>query len=134
MTSRYVLDSNIFAALMRYEPIAVDRASKAAEAGSEFTICPVVYYEVLRGLYQKDAKRQLQLFLSYTKTMIWDNLNKADWERAARLWADLRRKGKQVAEADLLIGVYASQRQAILVTDNEKHFAPTGVVVENWRR
>jgi tRNA(fMet)-specific endonuclease VapC len=99
-----------------------------------FWICPVVYYEVLRGLYHKDAKRQMQLFLSYIRTMTWDNLNQADWERAAQLWADLRRKGQQVADADLLIGVYASQRQAIIVTDNEKDFAPLGVTMQNWRR
>jgi len=43
-----------------------------------FWICPVVYYEVLRGLYHKDAKRQMQLFLSYIRTMTWDNLNQAD--------------------------------------------------------
>ncbi len=134
MATRYVLDTNIFAALLRYESTTVDRAAKAAAAASEFMICPVVFYEVLRGLHHKDAKKQLQLFLSYIRLMTWDDLSRDDWERAAQLWADLRRKGQQVEDADLLIGVYAIERQAVVVTDNEKDFAPLGVAIENWRR
>lgn len=134
MPVRYVLDTNILTALMRYEPTTVGRATKAAATASEFLICPVVFYEVLRGLQYRDAKKQLQLFLSYTNSMVWDEFNQDDWKQAAQLWAELRRNGQQVNDADLLISVYAIQRQAIVVTDNEKDFDPLGVAIENWRR
>ena len=82
----------------------------------------------------RDAKRQLASFLNLARGMASEPLGKRDWEHAAHLWATLRRRGHQVADADLLIGTYAAVRGAIVVTDNEKHFSELGVLVENWRR
>lgn len=133
MADRYVLDTNVFAAILRSEPTTIQRVASTLAAGGEFLLCPVVFYEVYRGLLHRDAKKQLSFFLSYITTLIHSDFVSADWERAARLWADLRRKGQQVDDTDLLIGVYAIKRQAVIVTDNEKDFAPLGVTVENWR-
>lgn len=48
----------------------------------------------------------------------YDELSRDDWDEAAELWAQLRRRGRQVTDADLLIGVYAERRSAIVVTSN----------------
>lgn len=122
MATRYVLDTNVFAAILRGEPTTTQRVSSALTAGSEFLLCPIVFFEVYRGLLHRDAKKQLRFFLSYVTTQTQSDFVSSDWERAARLWADLHRKGQQVADADLLIGVYALGRQAVVVTDNEKDF------------
>ncbi len=132
MTARYVLDSNIVIALLRSDPKAIQAVAHAAAVNADLWLCPVVFYETLRGLLYRDAKRQAQTFLSYAAAMTWDDLTQADWQEAARLWAELRRQGRQVADADLLIGVYALQRQAIVVTTNEKHFASLGAQTEDW--
>ncbi len=134
MATRYVLDTNILTALLRYEPKPIAQAQSAWDAEADILLCPVVFYEALRGLLHRDAKKQVQLFLNYTTALIWDEFNQADWDRAAQLWAELRRRGEQTEDADLLIGVYALQRGAIVVTDNEKDFIRLGVAVENWRR
>lgn len=134
MATRYVLDSNIFAAILRGEPTTTQHVTNALAAGGEFLLCPIVFYEVYRGLLHRDAKKQLNFFLSYITTLTQSDFVSSDWEQAAQLWADLREKGQQVADADLLIGVYALERQAVIVTDNEKDFAPLGVTIENWRR
>jgi predicted nucleic acid-binding protein len=94
----------------------------------------VVYYQVYRGLLHQDSKKQLSIFLSYITTYTWSEFDSADWDKAAQLWAELRRRGEQTEDADLLIGVYALQRGAIVVTDNEKDFLRLGVSIENWRR
>ena len=132
MTTRYVLDTNIVTALLRYEAKSIEHTARAAAANAEFLLCPVVFYEALRGLLHRDAHRQRQRLLAYAATFIWDDFTRADWEKAAELWATLRGQGLQVSDADLLIGVYARQRQAIVVTANEKHFVPLGVQTENW--
>ena len=132
--SRYVLDTNMFTAILRKDAAVIDRTAEALAAGAEFILCPVVFYEIYRGLLYRDARRQLDFFLKYTATFHWDDVTHDDWWAAAQLWADLRRRGVQVADADLLIGTYATQRNASVVTDNEGHFAPLSVPTENWLR
>lgn len=132
MTTRYVLDTNIITALLRYEAKSIERTARAAAAHAEFLLCPVVFYEILRGLLHRDAQKQRQRLLDYAATFLWDDFTRADWEKSAELWAVLRGQGLQVSDADLLIGVYARQRDAVVVTANEKHFVPLGVQTENW--
>ena len=134
MTPRYVLDTNIFTALLRHEPHTLARVIRATQDEVDLLLCPIVFYEVYRGLRYRDARQQLDFFLNYVTTFIRDEFNSDDWQQAGQLWADLRRQGQQISDADLLIGVYAIQRQAMVVTDNEKHFIPLGVTTENWRR
>jgi predicted nucleic acid-binding protein len=127
-----VLDTNILSALLRHEAKPVENTARAATANDQLLLCPVVFYEALRGLLHRDAQVQRQRLLDYAAALIWDDLNRADWEIAADLWAALRGQGLQVGDADLLIGVYALQRKAIVVTANEKHFIPLAVPTENW--
>ena len=132
MTTRYVLDTNILTALLRYETKSVEYTARAAAANAEILLCPVVFYEALRGLLHRDAQKQKQNLLDYAAAFIWEDFDWADWEKAAELWATLRSQGMQVGDADLLIGVYAIQRQAIVITANERHFVPLGIQTENW--
>jgi len=134
MPGRYVLDTNIFTPILRHEVQIGQRVSEALAAKNEFLLCPVVFYEVCRGLIHRNARNQLAFFLNYTTTFTWDDFNQADWQQAAQLWADLRRQGQQISDADLLIGVYALQRQATIITDNQKDFEILRVNIENWRR
>lgn len=131
---RYVIDTNILSALLRKERLAFQRTAAALNQGAELVICPIVFYEILRGLLHRDAQRQLDFFRDYSTTLTWEDLEREDWEFAARLWAEVRSKGRPVEDADLLIGAYAARRQAVVVTDNTKHFEQLGVAVENWRR
>ena len=131
---RYVLDTNIFTDILPQDSTVTDRTAEALAAGAEFILCPVVFYEIYRGLLYRDSRKQLNFFLTYAATFRWDDLTHDDWWAAAQLWSDLRRQGVQVADADLLIGTYAAQRNASVVTGNEKHFAPLAMPVENWLR
>ena len=131
---RYVFDTNIITAILRKEEKTLKQLTIAHKNNAEFLLCPVVFYEICRGLRYRDAKRQLEFFLEYAQTLIWDDFNQADWEQASQIWANLRNIGYQIADADLVIAVFAINRQAIVITDNEKHFEKIGVLIENWRR
>lgn len=134
MPNRYVLDTNILSGLLRSEPQLISRIDQAAAAQAEFLLCPLVFYEVLRGLLHRDAKKQMDLFFDYIKGFTREDFNQTDWQVAAQLWAGLRRMGWQISDADLLIAAYAMERQAVIVTDNQKDFEILDVTVENWRR
>lgn len=132
MLPRYVLDTNIITALLRYDAKPVAYATTAVRGKAEILLCPLVFYETLRGLLYRDANRQMELFLRYAAALTWDDFNRADWQRAAHLWGTLRQQGRPISDADLLIGAYAVERQAIVVTANQRHFDPLGVQTENW--
>ncbi|MEM7535911.1 MAG: PIN domain-containing protein [Chloroflexota bacterium] len=89
-------------------------------------------YEIHRGLIHTDTKNQLPRFWQLVDNIATSDFVAADWELASLMWAEMRRTGKTVDEMDLLIAAYAKRRNAIVVTDNEKHFVPLGVPVENW--
>ena len=132
--TRYVLDTNILTSILRKDKTAVQRVRGGLSANDLFFLCPVVFYEIYRGLLHRDARKQMLFFLNYTNTLVWDDFTREDWQLTAQHWADWRRHGHHIGDADLLIGVYAVQRNAILVTDNEKHFAWLDIPVENWCR
>lgn len=133
-SARYVLDANILTAILKRDPIATGRATTALQSNAEFVMCPVVFYEIYRGLLYRDARKQLGFLLGYSDTYIWDDLKRPDWEQAAELWAESRRNGVTVSDTDLLIAAYAIQRSAVVVTANTDHFLPLGAPVENWLR
>jgi len=61
------------------------------------------------------------------KAFIWQDYTSADWILAADLWSHRHKRGLPVADADLLIGVFARNRNAILVTNNELDFQDLAV-------
>ncbi len=129
----YVYDSSTVSLILRRDPRVRIKVDQIAYPDIILG-CPVVYYEVRRGLLAKDAEKQLDRFDSLFRTFIWQDYGPDDWALASRLWAERRSRGRPVADADLLIGVYARLRNAILVTDNEKDFADLDIRIENWTR
>jgi len=138
MVDRYVLDTNIISAILRKEPGVIHHVSSALLANAEFLLCPVVFYEILRGLERRDAKKQRTYFLQFVETFTWDDFTKLDWQLAAQTYALALAQGESPSDADLLIGTFAAQRDATIITDNEKHFAPLvtllNLPIQNWRR
>lgn len=53
--------------------------------------------------------------------------------RAADIYADLRRRGALIGDADILIASTALEHGLELVTNNTKHFANvSGLMLKNW--
>jgi tRNA(fMet)-specific endonuclease VapC len=129
----YVLDTNTLSDVLRRNETVVAHFADALKRNALFILCPVVFYEVYRGLLHKGATRQIAALREFTGHFHYEDLSRDDWEEAAELWAELRRRGQQTADADLIIGVYASRRNATVVTSNVRDFAPFKASIENWR-
>ncbi len=56
-------------------------------------------------------------------------------KRFGQIKAQLQQKGKPLDDADLFIAAFALEQDAVLVTDNQKHFRRLAdLKVENWLR
>lgn len=109
------------ALLRRVSPVP-ERYRQALRSNVEFLICPLVYYEVRRGLEKIRAQQQLIFFEQLATDFAWDDLQRDDWQLAATVWATLQTKGTPLGDTDILIGVYAARRGASVVTRNQRHF------------
>lgn len=129
----YVFDTNIISWMLSYDQAIIARMNQQIKVDDRILGCPVVWYELRRGLLAKDAKRQMQRFEALYATFLWQDYTRDDWALAADLWSSRRAQGAPVNDADLLIAVFARNRNATLISDNVKDFAGLEVSIENWK-
>lgn len=130
----YVLDTNIVSLIVKRHALVVSRFRSIVTTDDVLIACPVVWHEAKRGLLAKSAQSQIERFEALSETFIWQDYDMRDWELATQLWIRRRSMGMPIGDADLFIAVYAINRNAILVTDNEKDFSGLSVTIENWAR
>lgn len=116
--ARFVLDTNTVSQILRRNATALARLGEAAAGDNDLYMCPVVFYELWRGLAYRDAHRQLEDLDAFTRTLQWVDYDRPMWADAARLWADRRREGRPHDDADLLIAAFTRRLRATLVTNN----------------
>lgn len=130
----YILDTNIISRILAKNPEVERHLEEVVAGNATIVLCPVVFYEIRRGLLKRDAARKLEGFQILAQHFRWDEIGREDWHTAAELWAESERQGAPRDDADILIASHALRLGAILVTDNEDHFRHIGVPTENWCR
>lgn len=134
MTGR-VLDTNAISALMRHEPAVVRRYDMEMQRRSLLLLCPVVLYEIERGLLAlPEATGRRGAFQKLKASLTYVEMDQRVWLRAAELWANERRVGRVRSEDDLLIAAFASVHDAAIVTRNTQDFEGLAVPLEDWTR
>ena len=145
--AKYLLDTNTFSYLFRERTQRTNhpvkcKLEKALRANAQILVCPVVFYEVVRGLYRRDTRRDLQYFLLLIKQFEWCEFDRKTWDLAAKLWAQHKPSAvkneaedddKKNIDADVLIAAQVRDQNAILITNNTKHFKHFDITFENWQ-
>ena len=129
--ARYSLDANILSYILEGNPVVASRLAAVAST-SEIVLCPMAAYEVWRGLKKAGLAKKLEAFSAFVSTCTWLEFTRGIWSDAAEGWAELKRRGVSVEDADLLIGYHAKHFSAVLVTHNVRHFKELGLVIEDW--
>lgn len=128
---KYILDSNVVSGLIREQPSVQSNLIK--HAFDEIYLCLPVYFEIVRGLLWKDAVKKIVILEQLRSQLDWIDLQESDWQLAARLWAAVNARGRQLSDIDLLIGALAIRLDAVLVTDDNDYDALPQIPRENWR-
>lgn len=128
-----VLDTDTISYFFRNHPEVVEKLDKYLAEHGFVSISVVTYYEVLNGLYFKDAKGQLKKFEAFVALgdvlPLTDNIAK----RCAQIYAELRKQGKTMGHNDILIAGTAIENDMILVTNNTKDFKDIPALeIDNW--
>src|ERR1044072_1148484 len=128
-----LLDTDILSALMRQHPNATGRARAYLAVHHRLTFSIVTRYEILRGLYAKNATAQLAAFDRLCSASTVLPLTEQIVIRAAMIYADLQRRGTLIGDGDIFIAATALEHGLAVVTNNESHFQRiAGIQLENW--
>lgn len=128
-----IIDTDTLSYFFRNNPNVVEKLDKYLKQHGFINLSVITYYEVLNGLYFKDAKKQLKRFEEFVKLNQVLPLTDEIAQKAAEIYAELRKKGKTVGHNDILIASTAIANNMALITNNEKHFKDVdGLDIDNW--
>lgn len=129
----YLLDTNIVSYLMEGNEKVAQNLIRCLANGNIIKIPDIVYYEVQRGLLYKNSKRLQALFDSVCNYYGVLHSSNNDLYIAAQQYSALKHSGSLIEDDDILIGSLAIGNDAVLVTNNKKHFSRLqGIQIENW--
>ena len=128
----YFLDTNVIIDLLNGNSNVLANF-KNAYVSATVKIPDLVYYEVLRGFEYSDPKNQKDGFEIFANHCGIEYMSIKTLRESAKQYANLKKHGKSIDDDDILIGSLAIEKNAVLVTNNTKHFIQLqGIQLENW--
>lgn len=129
-----ILDTDTVTEIRRgTNPYVIRRGTSYLNLHGQFGFSIITRYEVLRGLKAKQALKQVMLFDAFCQHCDVFSLEDDIVVRAADLYADLRRRGQLIGDADLFIAATALHHGRTLATANLGHFQRIpGLHLEDW--
>jgi len=131
----YALDTNIISFMLKGEKKVSNAFLHANDDGHIFIIPIAVYYEIRRGLLAVNATVQIQAFKKLCDSFDVEEMNTEIWEKAAKIWAVLRKSGTPLGkdDGDIFIAAHCIIHDYTLVTDNTGDFERIeGLKFVNW--
>ncbi|BAU11020.1 hypothetical protein LEP3755_15130 [Leptolyngbya sp. NIES-3755] len=128
-----LLDTNIITAIIKENQRALNQFAIARQARSRICISCITYYEIKRGLVYSNASRQLSKFERLCLTLevlLMDDLEII--ETASRIHADLRRRGRPIQDADILIAATAMFHSLTLISNDSDMQNIESLSLGNW--
>ncbi|HFC00696.1 MAG TPA: type II toxin-antitoxin system VapC family toxin [Phaeodactylibacter sp.] len=128
-----ILDTDTVSYFFRGNKKVIAKVDKYLNKYGFINISVITYYEVLNGLYYKDAKKQLYNFEKFANLNEIIPLTKESSKQSADIMADLKKKGKIIGHNDVLIAGIAIENDFVLITNNSSHFSRIkNLDIDNW--
>ncbi|MBU0702069.1 type II toxin-antitoxin system VapC family toxin [bacterium] len=128
-----LIDTDILSLFFRNQHNVVLNFKNYLAQHEKINLSIITYYEILSGLKHRDALKQLNLFLEFTRHNIILPLTEETVIISSDLYAKRRKIGKPIDDIDILIAGVALSNNLVLVTNNEDHFRNIeGLEILNW--
>ncbi|MDR1687199.1 MAG: PIN domain-containing protein [Clostridiales bacterium] len=129
----YALDTNIISYILRNDESLKQRWRLEEQNGNCCVIPLMVYYEIVRGLKANNSIAKMNAFEKICDLLTIDEITISDMKTAADIYANHKRRGTIIDDADLLIAAQCITRGYILVTHNTRHFADIeSLTIVDW--
>jgi len=131
--AKYLLDSNVIIDYLRYEKNVSRHIETMLASDNILSICPHVYYEVVRGFKIVDGTKKLKVFFALSESLDVLPFDFAAADKAVEIYVQLR-KGQTIEDNDIYIAATAMVNDCVLVTANTRHFGRVeGLRIVDWR-
>lgn len=128
-----LVDTDILSMFFKNNTAVVARFGEYLKNYEAMNLSIITYYEILSGLKHKDASKQLDCFLDFTRHNTVLPLTERSVTISAEIYAGLRKTGKPIDDVDILIAGVALADNLVLVTHNAEHFTRIhGLNVVDW--
>ena len=129
----YLLDTNIISARINKDERVIAKWDETTLSGIPRFMSGVSYYEIKRGLLAVNATRKLRDFEAIRQTIEMLFLDTQEvFDKAVEIHVSLKRKGKPIPDADILIAATAQTQNLILVSADSHFQWVDDLIVENW--
>jgi predicted nucleic acid-binding protein len=118
----YALDSNAIIEILKDNAIVLKQRDNVLKQGNDIVIPVIADYEIWRGFYHRPAPKKERAYMSFCNLFSICKLTDGIWKCGARIYANLRNKGRTVDDFDILIAAMCIENGYTLVTHNTKHF------------
>lgn len=128
-----MLDTDILSEFLRGNSKVITKVDEYLKEYGSVNLSIITYYEILNGLLYKDARKQLSKFEEFIELNNVIPLTTPMARTAAKVRADLRKKGTEIGHTDTLIAGIAITSGFQLITNNTVHFKRVkGLEIANW--
>jgi len=130
-----LIDSDIISYFIKNDKDVYDKFIAYIGEYDAINISIVTYYEVLRGLYHKNATRQIRVFEQLLSNCNIISLTVESAQISATEYARLKRQGITIGTGDMLIAGTALAQGFVLASNNERHFNHiNNLEITNWKK
>lgn len=130
----YALDSNVIIEMLNNNDVVCNHRDNTLKQGNDFVIPIVTDYEIWRGFYHRPVAAKEKSYLTFCKNFPVSKMTDNAWKLSARIYADLRSKGRTVDDSDIFIAATCLENGYTLVTHNTKHFdGISDLLIEDWQ-
>lgn len=130
---RYLLDTNVVIDILRDNKDVARRYQLETLKRSRIFICPIVYYEVVRGFKIGGATKKFETFLQLYRNWRLLTFDEDVAKKSVDIYEQLH-KGELIEDNDIYIAAVAIVNGCTLVTANTNHFGRVeGLSFVNWR-
>ena len=93
----------------------------------------LTFYEFFKGIFVSGKSGEQKFLQELVETCLILNPSYETAKMGGEIYAELRKEGKLINDADILIASIVKAHNAVLVTNNEEHFSRIeGLKIENW--
>ena len=128
-----LLDTDTLSLHLKGQPQVMAQVQAYAQMYGVLHFSLITHYEILNGLFNKDARQQMGRYESLLLDSRLLPLTPESIRIAAKISASLRTAGYVIAHTDVLIAGVALANEMQLATNNTKHFERIeGLRMVNW--
>jgi len=127
------LDTNIISYYFNANIKIKEKILEAIENGEDICMTIINIYEILKGFKWRNNKKKEELFKEFLEDVLVFTIDYDVINIASDLYANFRKTGNVIGDADILIAAIVMRHNGILISNNIKHYEGIeGLQLRNW--